>query len=353
FNAATNVPQTFAIAKATPTVTVNCPGGVIYDGATHACSATATGIGSVTVTGTQAITYNGSAVAPSAQGNYAVTDSFTSTDPNYNNASGAGSLTISALAPTLANLSPIVTPQNSAGFNLTVNGTNFVPGSVVNWNGSPRVTTFVSTTQIKAAILSTDLTTVGTASVTVFNPTPGGGTSSAITFAIDTPAGTAGAVTASTGTSTLTVTHGQTTTLTVTFTGETMGATITAACFNLPTGTTCTLSGNTVTITTSAGTPVGSYQVIVVFTITQTTTASLTGQSKMLLASGVGFVGLPVALLWMRRGRKKPLHRVVLAWVGLAMLLGALAGCGGRSTTVPNTRQVTSQSSVAVTLNVI
>jgi carboxypeptidase family protein len=351
FNAATNVPQTFAIAKATPTVTVTCPAGVIYDGAAHACTAAAIGIGSVTVTGTQAITYNGNAAAPSAQGNYAVSDSFTSSDANYNNATGTGSLTIAALTPTVANMSPIVLPQNSAAFTLTVNGTNFVPGTVVNWNGSARVTTFVGPTQVKAAILATDLTTVGTAVVTVFNPTPGGGTSSAFTFAVDTPAGTAGAVTASSGTSTLTVTHGQSTTLTVTFTGETTGATVTAACFNLPAGTTCTLSGATVTITTSASTPAGSYQVIVVFTVTQTTTASLTGQSKMLLASGVGLMGLPVALLWMRRGQKKRLHRVVLAFLGLALLLGALTGCGGHATTLGHS--VTSQSSVSVTLNVI
>jgi hypothetical protein len=329
-----------------------CPGGVIYDGAAHACTAAATGIGSVTVTGTQALTYNGNVAAPSAQGIYAVSDSFTSSDANYANATGTGSLTISALTPGVASLSPIVMAQNSAAFTMTINGTNFVPGSVVNWNGSARVTTFVSPTQIKAAILSTDLSTVGTASVTVFNPTPGGGTSSAFTFAIDTPAGTAGAVTASSSTSTLTVTHGQSTTMTVTFTGETAGATVTAACFNLPAGATCSLSGTTVTITTSASTPVGSYQVIVVFTVTQTTTASLTGQSKVLLASGVGFLGLPVALLWVRRGRKKPLHRVVLALVGLALLLGVLAGCGGRSTTTTS-RQVTSQSSVTVTLNVI
>src|SRR5216683_791054 len=49
--------------------------------------------------------------------------------------------------------------------------------SVVNWNGSPRATTFVSSAQLTAQISAADIATTGTASVTVFNPTPGGGMS--------------------------------------------------------------------------------------------------------------------------------------------------------------------------------
>src|SRR5205085_301395 len=96
-NPATDVPQTFTINTATPTVTVACPSGVHYDGSPHACLAGATGVGGGAVTGTSAITYNGSAIAPSALGIYAVSAGFTSSDANYNNAVGAGSLTISAL----------------------------------------------------------------------------------------------------------------------------------------------------------------------------------------------------------------------------------------------------------------
>ncbi|HWX53658.1 MAG TPA: carboxypeptidase regulatory-like domain-containing protein [Verrucomicrobiae bacterium] len=353
FSAAADVPQSFTIAKAATSVTVSCPAGVVYDGNAHACTAAATGIAGVTVTGTHTLTYNGSATAPTGQGVYAVSDSFTSSDPNYANATATGSLTISAVTPGVASLLPVLTQQNSAAFLLTLNGTNFVPGSAVNWNGSARVTTFVGQTQVKAAILATDLTAVGTASLTVFNPAPGGGTSPAMTLAIDTPAGTAGAVTASSNTTTLTVTHGQSTTLTVTFTGETAGATVTAICYNLPAATTCALSGNTVTIATSAGTPVGSYQVIVVFTVTQTTTASLqSGQHSGFLASGIALLGLPLGLLWTRRGSKKPLRTAVLAFLGLALLL-VLAGCGGRSQITATGHQVTSQTSVSVTLNVI
>ena len=69
-----------------------------------------------------------------------------------------------------------VTPGGSA-FTLTVNGSGFVPGSVLNWNGSARTTTFVTKSELTARILSTDIMKPGTAAVTVVNPMPGGGRS--------------------------------------------------------------------------------------------------------------------------------------------------------------------------------
>ena len=98
------------------------------------------------------------------------------------------SFAINYPAPTATSVLPTSAIAGGAAFTLTVNGTNFVKStSVVRWNGSNRVTTFVSATQLTAAILSTDLATAGTASVAVFNPTPGGGTSAAQTFTIDNP----------------------------------------------------------------------------------------------------------------------------------------------------------------------
>ncbi len=81
-------------------------------------------------------------------------------------------------APTATSLSPTSAEVSGAAFTLTVYGTNFVPTSTVNWNSSGRATTYVSGTELQAAILATDLTAQGTALVTVTNPTPGGGTSS-------------------------------------------------------------------------------------------------------------------------------------------------------------------------------
>ena len=86
--------------------------------------------------------------------------------------------------PQITILVPATIPAGSAGFNLTVNGNAFVSGAVVNFNGVARVTTFVSATQLTAAILTSDVATVGTPPVTVTNPNPGGATSNAVNFSI-------------------------------------------------------------------------------------------------------------------------------------------------------------------------
>jgi hypothetical protein len=88
--------------------------------------------------------------------------------------------------PALTSLSPNSTTAGGPAFTLTVNGTNFITGSVVRWNGSDRATTFVSSTQLRAAIPASDIATAGTATITVFNPGAGGGTSNALVFTITT-----------------------------------------------------------------------------------------------------------------------------------------------------------------------
>jgi hypothetical protein len=102
--------------------------------------------------------------------------------------STAQTFTINNPVPVLSSLSPNNARAGGAGFTLTLNGSNFVAGSVVNWNTNSLVTTYVSATQLTAQVPATDIATAGTASVTVFNATPGGGTSSAQTFSIDNPA---------------------------------------------------------------------------------------------------------------------------------------------------------------------
>ena len=76
--------------------------------------------------------------------------------------------------PAITTLSPNSGQAGGPAFTLTVDGSNFVAGSVVRWNGTARVTTFVNNAQLTAAITAADIATVGTANVTVFNPTPGG-----------------------------------------------------------------------------------------------------------------------------------------------------------------------------------
>jgi YVTN family beta-propeller protein len=108
-------------------------------------------------------------------------------------ATGFSSLPFTILAtaspvPTSSSISPTSATAGGAGLTLTVTGTNFVSNSVVQWNGVGLVTTFVSATQLTAAVPASDLATAGTVPVTVFTPTPGGGTSGVQTFTINAAA---------------------------------------------------------------------------------------------------------------------------------------------------------------------
>ena len=89
--------------------------------------------------------------------------------------------------PTLSSLSPNTVLAGSGAFTLTVNGLNFVNGAVVQWNGSPRATTFGNSTVLTAQITAADVANAGSASVNVINPGPGGGASNGLTFSITGP----------------------------------------------------------------------------------------------------------------------------------------------------------------------
>ena len=98
------------------------------------------------------------------------------------------SLAVDTPAPTVASISPSSAAAGGAGFTLTVNGSNFLPGSTVQWNGSygqpPLSTTYVSATELTVAIPASDIAFAGSADVTVVNPPPAGGTSPAGVFTI-------------------------------------------------------------------------------------------------------------------------------------------------------------------------
>ena len=89
----------------------------------------------------------------------------------------------SGTGPTLSSLSPNSAAVGGPAFTLTVNGSNFVSGSVVRWNGAARPTTFVSSTRLTASIPASDIVNGGETQITVTNP--GGGASNALTFGIN------------------------------------------------------------------------------------------------------------------------------------------------------------------------
>ena len=84
-------------------------------------------------------------------------------------------------------LSPAAAIPGAAALTLTVNGSGFVSGSVVDWNGAPLATVYVNGSQLTATVPATDLAAPTSASVTVVNPTPSQGTSNPVLFVV-TPA---------------------------------------------------------------------------------------------------------------------------------------------------------------------
>lgn len=95
--------------------------------------------------------------------------------------------------PTITSVSPTTATAGGAAFILTVTGTNFIPASVVDWNGGARTTTYKSATSLQAAIQASDIVTAGTAAITVVNFGDNGGvaTSAPLSFTISSASGSA------------------------------------------------------------------------------------------------------------------------------------------------------------------
>jgi IPT/TIG domain len=72
--------------------------------------------------------------------------------------------------PSISGISPNSTTAGGNDFLLTVDGSDFHSDSVVSWNGSLRVTSFVSSHRLLAAITAADIANPGMILVFVFNP---------------------------------------------------------------------------------------------------------------------------------------------------------------------------------------
>lgn len=91
--------------------------------------------------------------------------------------------------PTLASISPTSVDAGGASATLTVTGTGFVPSSqvVLNGNGWYLSTTWVDAGTLIATVPQSFIATPGTATISVSNPAPGGGTSSSLTLTVSRP----------------------------------------------------------------------------------------------------------------------------------------------------------------------
>src|ERR1043166_8898185 len=100
------------------------------------------------------------------------------------------SFSVQAPFPVITSLSPSSATAGGAAFNMTVNGVTFDQGSIVRWNGAnltttPTVSAGGLTTSLTAQVPASDIASPGTPTVTVYNPSPGGGTSSGTTFTVN------------------------------------------------------------------------------------------------------------------------------------------------------------------------
>lgn len=105
-------------------------------------------------------------------------------DSSLNSASETPSLTIDAPVPVVSTVSPAAATAHGAAFTLTVNGTGFLTGAAIQWNGAPLTTKVVSATQLTASVAATLIANSGSATIDVSS---GGSLSSQVTFPINAP----------------------------------------------------------------------------------------------------------------------------------------------------------------------
>lgn len=124
---------------------------------------------------------------------------------------GPGPIPQSNLTPTVTGVSPSSIGAGAPDTTITVSGSNFITASVVNLSGQALKTTFVSGTQLTAVVPAGNLAAGAVSNITVTNPQPGGGTSTAsIAFTITNPSPTVSQVSPNS------IPSGTTTTLVVT-----------------------------------------------------------------------------------------------------------------------------------------
>jgi trimeric autotransporter adhesin len=129
---------------------------------------------------------------PSTSGTLAgiATVSSTSYDPTVANNQAATNTVVSgslySAVPLISAISPNFLQAGSSAFTLTVTGADFNEGSTVNLATTPLATTYVSATQLTAAVTSSEIANYGWAAVTVSNPSPGGGVSQVLPLTIYT-----------------------------------------------------------------------------------------------------------------------------------------------------------------------
>ncbi len=94
-------------------------------------------------------------------------------------------LTVTYALPQIATLSPTAAVAGGDSQAVTLTGTGMTPATVVEFDGNPRVTSYVSSTSVTVNLTTTDLFSAQEAQITAVNPEPGGGASVAAIFGVN------------------------------------------------------------------------------------------------------------------------------------------------------------------------
>jgi hypothetical protein len=224
----------------------------------------------------------------------------------------------------LTELSPVSATVGSGSFQLKATGNGFTSQSVINFNGAPLPTTFVSSTSLTAAVPATAVLCGGGVPVTVSDPTLGSkntltfssvGAGCDFSFGATTPASN-------------TTSAGRTASYQVTLNavGD-AGGVVQLSCSNLPAGFTCNFTPNPATTAATVSN--------VALTISVPAAATLpvarfarpgtlkVGPVKLACAA---MLAIFIFFTASKKTRRAP---VVFAYVSVIVLLGLTAGCGG------------------------
>jgi hypothetical protein len=125
------------------------------------------------------------ATAPAATNQSAaqLTDAVHASLVNTLNGTSPGAvLNVNPPTPAIASLNPASAAAGGAAFTLTINGTNFTSTATSSWGSTALATTYISATQLTAAVPASLIAIAGTASITVNTVS---GSSSGATFTIN------------------------------------------------------------------------------------------------------------------------------------------------------------------------
>jgi hypothetical protein len=229
--------------------------------------------------------------------------------------------TIKNPPPNLTAISPSGVTGGGAGFSLTVRGQDFVPNSVVMWNGTRKTTTYVSWTELRASILAEDIASGGEYKVWVFNPVPAGGESSDALFLVS-------GFTMAASPASQTVTAGQSTSFSIRLTPQfgSFDSAVSFSCTGLPRG--CTGSFIPASVIP------GGFADTTVLTLT-TKAGQRSGVAAAAGATGLGppalalFLVIPALFFWFLSNKPVP-RRAARRWLtagGLVCLVILIVSC--------------------------